>query len=430
MVAIIKSGYSIHRSFNYNENKVKEGVAKCIGAGNYPMDAEDMTVGMRLNGLLKRIELSQRCKRNSVHISLNFAPSEKELSTEKLVAIAESYMEKIGFDSQPFLVYQHHDAGHPHIHIVTTNIKTNGRSIDTHLIGVRKSEPARKAIEKEFGLVIAEKQKNAIDFQLKPVSAGKVSYGKSETRQEIQNVLENVLKKYSYTSLSELNALLSCYNVMAQSGEEGSRVNWHGGLLFRVLDDKGNPVGVPIKASSFYNKPTLKKLKGYFILGKSKSGRYKARTKNAINKALSRPGVDLKAFTEELAKQGIDVVLRQNEDGFLYGVTYVDHVTKCVFNGSVLGKPYSAKNIREKCGVPLVYPIAERAAKQTKNIEQSDGRLSSPQSAPTISNDTFRLLVNEIFEQLFQEEFVPNSIPYELSMRRRKKKRRRKSGNN
>ncbi len=36
MVAVIKTGHSIHRILNYNENKVKQGVAECIGAGNYP----------------------------------------------------------------------------------------------------------------------------------------------------------------------------------------------------------------------------------------------------------------------------------------------------------------------------------------------------------------------------------------------------------
>ncbi|MGI8583448.1 MAG: relaxase/mobilization nuclease domain-containing protein [Chitinophagaceae bacterium] len=38
-------------------------------------------------------------------------------------------MDKIGFAEQPYLVYQHLDAGHPHIHIVTTNIQQSGKRI-------------------------------------------------------------------------------------------------------------------------------------------------------------------------------------------------------------------------------------------------------------------------------------------------------------
>ena len=44
MVAVIKTGHSIHRILNYNENKVKEGVAECISASNYPMDVKQLVI--------------------------------------------------------------------------------------------------------------------------------------------------------------------------------------------------------------------------------------------------------------------------------------------------------------------------------------------------------------------------------------------------
>jgi hypothetical protein len=42
MVAIIKTGVSIRSTFYYNENKLKEGVAECIMAGNYPDDVANL----------------------------------------------------------------------------------------------------------------------------------------------------------------------------------------------------------------------------------------------------------------------------------------------------------------------------------------------------------------------------------------------------
>ncbi|BBE16266.1 conjugative transposon mobilization protein BF0132 [Aquipluma nitroreducens] len=68
MVTVIKTGNSIHRIFNYNENKVKEGVAECMGAGNYPIDSDKMSLSIKLNRFLKQIELNENVKRNSVHI--------------------------------------------------------------------------------------------------------------------------------------------------------------------------------------------------------------------------------------------------------------------------------------------------------------------------------------------------------------------------
>lgn len=153
MVAIIKTGSSVYNVFNYNENKVKQGIAECIAEGNYPVDLEQMNVSMRLNRLLKQNALNDNVKRNSVHISLNFDPSEIALSKEKLIAIAHTYMEKIGFAEQPYLVYQHHDAAHPHIHLVSIKVKPDGSRIDMHNIGRNQSETARKEIEKSFGLV-------------------------------------------------------------------------------------------------------------------------------------------------------------------------------------------------------------------------------------------------------------------------------------
>lgn len=66
MVAIIKTGASIRSAFYYNENKLKEGVAECIMAGNYPDDAANLNEQERLNMLLKLAALNTNVVRNSV----------------------------------------------------------------------------------------------------------------------------------------------------------------------------------------------------------------------------------------------------------------------------------------------------------------------------------------------------------------------------
>jgi hypothetical protein len=119
-------------------------------------------------------------------------------------------MQKIGFGNQPYLVYQHNDAGHPHIHIVTTSIQEDGKRIDTFNIGRNQSEKARKEIEIKFHLTRAE-NKQAVARELKPVNVHKLLYGKAETKRAITNVLDHVLPTYKYASLAELNAILQQY---------------------------------------------------------------------------------------------------------------------------------------------------------------------------------------------------------------------------
>ncbi|WP_409415779.1 relaxase/mobilization nuclease domain-containing protein [Flavobacterium sp. PS2] len=353
MVAIIKSTHSIRGVFYYNENKVKAGVAECIAVGNYPTDIHKMTDIMKLNRFIKRAELNENVKCNTLHISLNFDPSENH-SKEKLIAIADSYMKKIGFGEQPYLVYQHNDTKHQHLHVVSINIEKDGKRIDLHNIGMRKSEPARKEIEEYFGLVKAEGRKKNEEFSLDPISVGSIQYGKIESKKAIFNVLNMVVNNYKYDSLAELNAVLKQYNVMADRGSENSRMFLAGGLVYHILNSDGKPVGVPIKASSFYTKPTLKFLEEKFKKNKVRSLSDKSKVKNAIDIALLRkPTMPLTELAKRLEKEGISTVFRKSSEGFLYGITYIDHTTKNVFNGSSLGKEYSAKAIEERCGLKV-----------------------------------------------------------------------------
>jgi hypothetical protein len=425
MVAVIKTGHAIRRAFHYNENKIKEGVAECIGAGNYLREPDEMNENQRLNRLLNQAALNQNVKRNSVHISLNFAPGE-ELSKDRLNEIAGEYMERIGFKDQPFLVYQHHDAGHPHLHIVTTKIRSDGSRIDTQNIGRNQSEEARKAIEKKYGLVRAEDQKRQ-EFELKPINIQKVLYGRSQTRRAIQNVLESVLKSYKYTSLPELNAILHQYNVSADRGSENSRIFKNNGLVYRVLNDDGKPVGVPIKASDFYSKPTLKFLEKQFETGKVERQKHRSRIKNTIDLALkSKHGEDLDKLILALKKEGIHTVLRANQEGLIYGITFVDHRTKCVFNGSALGKNYSAKTLQQRCADG---PVSKVALGQTVTVTPPlrDGR-SAPKQADTPHQIPENIPALKGKKGLLEEFVSPEKkgeyLPFEWRKRKKKKRKR------
>ena len=249
-------------------------------------------------------------------------------------------------------VYQHHDAGHPHVHVVSVNIERDGKRIDMHHLGIRKSEPARKEIEETFGLVKAEGRKTKEQFNLQPISIGKANYGKIESKKALTNILNHVISQYKYSSLPELNAVLKQYNVLADRGSEKSRVFLANGLIYRILDENGNPIGVPIKASDFYFKPTLKFLSEKFKDNQERKPSDKSRVKNRINMALiNEKAMPLGRLAELLEREGIQTIFRRSTEGQLYGITYIDHTTKNVFNGSSLGKEYSAKAIEERCGL-------------------------------------------------------------------------------
>lgn len=407
MVAKFETGSSLRQTLNYNEQKVKKGTAELLAAANYLVDGAFLTFQSKLARLQNLALLNERVTRNSIHISLNFDPSE-QLSNERLTEIAAAYMEQVGIGEQPYLVYRHHDAGHPHIHVVSVKVRPDGSRVDTQNIGRNQSEAARKNIELKFGLVQADQQKTSEAYLLKPVQSGKVSYGKTETKKAIGNVLRHVLDTYKYASLPELNAVLRLYNITADRGNEGSRMFRNSGLVYRVLDEQGNKVGVPIKASLFHKKPTLEYLKKRFTENEPLKNPLKPRVKNAIDIALlrqSKPSLD--QLEKALSKEGIAMIRRVNEQGYLYGVTYVDHRNKCVFNGSDLGKGYSAKGIAERCDI-----AQESAVKDISRHEMSQ-----------LGSGTQTTGVTHLADDLFRQEFTGDTLPYDLKKKRKKRKR-------
>jgi len=419
MVARLKPGASIRKSFFYNETKVEEGKATCLHAENYPRELTDLDQHMRLAMLKKLAALRPSVKVNSLHISLNFDPSEK-ISADTYVQIAKTYMEKIGFGNQPYLVYEHYDAAHPHIHIVTTNVESEHTAINLHHLGIRASEPARKEIEELFNLVRAEGQK-PIDYALKPLPTERLNYGKRETKKAMSHVLETLVKSYNYASLTELNALLKQYNITADRGGEDSRIYRHNGLLYRMLDDQGKPIGVPIKASAFHFKPTLGQLKKRFKSGSLYRKPHRNKLKQAIDLYfLKHKKQDIHGFCEALKQAGIAVVLRQNEQGKIYGITYVDHRHKCVFNGSDLGKEYSPKGLAER----MLTPVPAPDHKLLPTLKRNPIDL-----IPAIPLPAMNLQVEALLELWLGYENVPHYMPYELTGKKKKKRRKKKSTN-
>ena len=415
MVAKITVPNSIQKALNYNEQKMKEGKAECIYAHHFLKEAEQLNFYEKLGRFQSLIDLNKRATTNTIHISLNFGLEEK-IGREKLAEIASAYMEKIGFGEQPYLVYQHLDAGHPHIHIISTNIQKNGKRISLHNIGRNQSNTARRELEIAFNLQKAERQEKLESEEIRPVNAQKVAYGKSATKRGIINVLDAVLPRYKYASLAELNAILKFYNLIADRGKEQGIIYQKRGLVYRVLDEKGNKIGVPIKASSIYSKPTLSYLEKRFQENEILKQEFRKNIKTSIDWIMIKPPKNLQAFKLALEKEKISLVVRQNDKGIIYGLTYIDHNTKCVFNGSDIGKDYSAKAILEKCGIAQNFGVIE------KTIEPKITERNSME----ISIDTDKKQSQELsnlIEGIINPSDELQYVPYELRKQRKKKRK-------
>jgi len=410
MVAKVESGKSIRGILHYNENKVETGEATLIMATGFAGDIEAMNFNQKLNRFQHLTTLNIAAKTNALHISLNFDASDKP-DNSRLQKIASEYMERIGFGDQPFLVYRHLDSSHPHIHIATTNIQKDGNRIDIHGIGYRLSEPARKAIEQKYGLVQAEGREMKQGQKLKPAV-----YGEKSTRQQISNIVTGVMRQYHYSSFEQYKAILQQYNILADRGAENTRMFENKGLLYAILDREGKPVGVPLKASKIYCKPTLDNLESRFGQGRVKRESYKAELKELIDHLFSVAGdLSRKRFQQELLQNRVDVVYRKSAKGQLYGVTFIDHANKTAFNGSELGKAYGAKALTERFD----------GAKEPISTSMDKTSLSPGKGSQTDHTPTYLHIPQQtnFLETLLAETQVQSGIKVPKRRKKRKKAR-------
>jgi hypothetical protein len=420
MVCKVRCGKSIRGALNYNENKVKEGKAECIGAVNFVGEVQHLSFYEKLARFQNLIEANTRSKTNTLHISLNFEVGEK-LSQNKLNQIATAYMDKIGFGCQPYLVYQHHDAAHPHVHIVTTNIQEDGRRIGTHNLGRNQSEVARKEIEVQFGLIKAQsKPKQGLDFMPK---VEKAVYGKSETRRTIDNIVGMVMQNYNCTSLIEFNTVLRQFNVMADRGKEGSTMYQKNGLLYWILDGKGNKIGVPIKASALVSRPTMKKLQSTFVANEQARPIYKDRIPQVIDSFFHATDRHTRAnFCDYLNSYGINPLFREGKDGLVYGITFIDNGKGAVVNGSDLGKKYSGQALIKRFHAPIATRGVTGEKEGAQSVQQGLEWYQLERNGHSVANPTQKT-VQQFLNFMTVEKY--NSEPINPYLKRTKKRKKR-----
>ena len=342
MVAKISTGQSLYGALAYNQEKVDEGHAKILAA-NLVLQPEDgqFSIGDCMKDFQRWMPSHYRTEKPVIHISLTPHPDDV-LTDEQLTAIGEEYMQKLGYGNQPYLIFKHEDIDRRHIHIVSLRVDSTGKKINDSN-EYRRSKAITEELEQKYGLHPAEGQKKGEDWQLTPVDNDK-----GNLKKQINNVVKPLLKMYRFQSMGEFRALLSLYNIGVEEVKgEVNGCNYHG-ILYSALNKDGKKNGTPIKSS------VLGKSTGIAAIEKQmqqsgtviKDKKLKERTRRVVSAAIQRTRAE-SDFRKELSAQGIDLVLRRNEDNRIYGVTFIDHRNRVVLNGSRLGKDFSANVFNE-----------------------------------------------------------------------------------
>lgn len=364
MVAKISYGSSLFGALAYNGEKVNEGVAKILETNKVFCSADGThDIAACLQDFLAYMPSQVRTKKPVIHISLNPHPDDK-ITDEQFSAIAQEYIEKMGYGNQPFVVYKHEDIDRHHLHIVTLAVDEQGKKINDGN-NFYKSKHITREMEQRYGLHPADKKQFKEAFRLQ-----KVRIEEGNLKKQLVSVIRPAAKFYHCPSFKEYRALLSTYNICVEEVKGEMYGKPYNGLVYFATDDKGKKVGNPFKASLFGKAVGYEALQNRFKASKEKlkEKHLAPKTKAVVAGALRRSAAK-EDFRANLHRKGIDVLFRENEQGRLYGITFIDHNNGCVVNGSRLGKELSANAIAEWFNCP--HPELSGTTPQAENQSAS-----------------------------------------------------------
>ncbi|MFH6961698.1 conjugal transfer protein MobB [Flavobacterium plurextorum] len=371
MIAKIGRSGNLYGALAYNQLKVDNENGQILFANKMIETASGhYSVAQLAQSFAPYLIANRNTEKHTLHISLNPDPKDK-VSDDKFREMAEEYMREMGYEQQPFVVFKHSDIDRSHIHIVSVCVDEQGKKISDKFEKMRSMNLCRE-LERKHGLIPAtEKERNQNDKVFRPVD-----YRAGDVKSQISSVVRHLPSYYQYQSLGEYNALLSLFNITAEKIAGELHGQQQQGLLYIPLNDKGERAGHPFKASLFGKSAGLPALELNFAKCRASLKDHSGRQtlKGAVTAALKATNIE-PSFKKQLSEQGINVVARRNDSGRIYGITFIDHNSKTVWNGSRLGKELSANVFNDYWNNNIKPEIKEPSLQQPKISTSNDADL-------------------------------------------------------
>lgn len=423
MIAKISSTENLGGALGYNFKKVQhdEAAVLCVNElrkgfdGTFQMDKV-------LADMQKAVPEQCRTKKTVFHCSLNPHPDEK-LSDERLTQIAKEYMEELGYGKQPYIVFKHNDIAHEHIHIVSLRVDSQGRKINDKYEG-RRSKKITNALEKKYNLIPSSKVSDRTTKE-----TPKVDTTQGNIKEQVANTVRSAMKHYTFCSLGELNAVLRKYNLAVEEVKTEYRGKRYDGLVYVPTDDKGNKVSTPIHASDIgrgvgYAAVQNKMLKSKQIV-KPLIPTIRRKVLEVMRTSPHTEGI----LRQRLEEQGLRVVIRKNDNGRIYGITFIDDKEGIALNGSRLGKGYAANVFNAYLSNPAHNPFLDESlyGKIDTTLQQQMQTIQSDeQESDNLVDEFIDNMVGESFSSSGNDDWKEAAWQRKLRKQSKVKLKRRK----
>ena len=396
MIAKISATENLGGALGYNFKKVEKGEASILLAhGLYQNKEEHYTMAEVFADMQALIPEKCRTKKTVFHCSLNPHPDEK-LSDETLIQIAKEYMEALGYGKQPYIVCKHNDIAREHIHIVSLRVDSRGQKINDRF-EKRRSKKITDALERKFSLIPSSKVTDkAVE------ETPKIDITRGNIKEQVASALRMVLKHYRFCSLGEFNAILSKYNLVVEEVKTEFRGKKYDGLVYVPTDDKGGKVSTPINASDIGRGVGYTAVQNRMQKSKQAIKPLISIIRYRVLQTMRTSSKTEEELQQRLEEQGLRVVIRKNDNGRIYGITFIDDEQGVAFNGSRLGKGYAANVFNGYFFNPTNNPFLDEALYGNPSVHLEQSATVQPLQSNAEEGDN---LINELIEDIVGDTF-------------------------
>ena len=424
MVAKITIGSGLFGAIKYNADKVNEGKGHLLDTNKIFNDGTGkVNIAQAVRDFERHMPNQMRTEKPVIHISLNPHPDDR-LTDGELTQMAHEYMQRMGYGEQPYIIVKHEDIDRHHLHIVSVRVDEQGRRINSDFTH-KRSLAIIQDFERRYGLHKGEKREKEQKNPLHPVNPDT-----GDIKKQVGNTVKAVFATYQFQTIGELRALLSLYNLTVEEVRGNVKGEDYNGLVYSAIDKEGNKVGNPFKSSLFGKSVGNEALQKKAMTSKEgiKQRNLTEPTRKALEDALKRT-YDKDEFVGMLKEKGIDCVFRYTDEGRLYGATFIDHRTRCVLNGSRMGKAFSANALDQHFNTPPEEqrPFQEQEEQQTGSTP-NQGQADQPLAEDRANKDGSGNIASFLDALDFLNSDNPATDAEEEAFRRRlqrKKKKRR-----
>ena len=250
----------------------------------------------------------------------------------------------MGYGRQPYILYKHTDIERTHYHIVSVRVDKEGHKIPDSYER-RRSQEALEELAEKYDYTVGNK-KDIQDIEdldeFEDLPEEELDFNpydgfdpeKGHITDQINSLVE-LAKTYYFKEPQQFDYIMEMLGVQVSRTEIDGQVI----MGFRGLDPKTKEPCTPIVMVSNEDYHLPEWIEQHVEECKKLiKNREKEKVGNLASYA-TRVSRSQKHFENLLRKQGgICVKISRNVDGKIFGVTFIDQKTKCVFKGSELPK--------------------------------------------------------------------------------------------